>query len=172
MHDGLDKVTLHEAASKSVSSASVTWGNDDTIAIQKAINSGKPGDTISFPAGTYYAHNLSLRSGISFLSTDGASLTQLIGLVKGVNSYFFIDRRGETICDVTFTGLKFDGNQDDGPTISRSIMIALGNANNHSHFKFLECELKSFPMASLLEDTTTLFLKLATVNLQILEVSL
>ena len=48
----------------------VTWGTDDKLAIQKAVDSAGPGDTIFFPPGIYCAHRLYLKPEISLVSLE------------------------------------------------------------------------------------------------------
>jgi parallel beta-helix repeat protein len=57
--DSPTKVFLEAEASTSVSSANVTWGTDDSSAIQKAFDAGT---CIIFPSGTYICKEVSIQS--------------------------------------------------------------------------------------------------------------
>ena len=99
----------------------VTWGTDDTVAVQRAVDSAEIGDTIIFPPGIYCIDKVHLESGISFTSQD-VSAKSTITQIKD-NTTLFVEPKPapdpKPLKDVTFRGLIFVGSFDPRRNISR-----------------------------------------------------
>ena len=146
----------------------VTWGTNDTSAVQKAIDNAKLGDAVIFPPGVYCIYGLRLKSGIMLISLEGSvkstkfldipnscipetqlRKTILTQIIRD-NSTLFVDgvRTGdvvEPLKDVTFQGLDFDGNIDHDQNLNiASQLLELSKVSGHSNIKFLNCKIKKF----------------------------
>ena len=123
--------------------ADTTWGRHDTENIQKKVFNGPaPGETIEFPAGIYCIGNpgLSLKSDIMLTPSLDAEVT-ITQLMRFYSTYFFQDA-GIGMKDVTFQGLKFDGNRREHNSTDNQLIVL--NADGHSHFRLLDCEIRNF----------------------------
>ena len=67
-----DEVKLGSRAIAVGTGLTVTWGTNDTSAVQKAIDNAKLGDAVIFPPGVYCIYGLRLKSGIMLISLEGS----------------------------------------------------------------------------------------------------
>ena len=139
----------------------VTWGSNDKTHVQEAIDKARPGEEIFFPAGIYHVYNISLKSNITLISTEGATLTQLIG----DNFAALFNDSEKSLSEVTFKGLTFDGNNDSLVLNSNPcMMLDLANADNHSRFKILGCQVRNFAYGIPVRRTGHSFFEIADCN--------
>ena len=159
--DSPSKVSLNKPALTRVSHVRVTWGSNDKTHVQEAIDKARPGEEIFFPAGIYHVYNISLKSNIALMSTEGATLTQLIG----DNFAALFNDSEKSLSEVTFKGLTFDGNNDSLVLNSNPcMMLDLANADNHSRFKILGCQVRNFAYGIQVRRTGHCFFEIADCN--------
>jgi hypothetical protein len=82
---------------------------NDSVAIQKALNSGTSPRTVVFPAGTYVFKNASVKSGTSIVFQAGAKALAVVG--SGGNDFFFVAKGTASgrLNGISLTGGSFDG---------------------------------------------------------------
>ncbi|QGQ98379.1 PKD domain-containing protein [Paenibacillus psychroresistens] len=110
-------------------------GNDDTTAIQNAVNAAASGDNVYLPAGTYYISSaITLKSNIKL---SGASKTTAIikfnGTLQSIRSMLYLSG----INNVEISELTIDGNSD--PDVHNGI-----EGNNGSGFNIHNMVFKNF----------------------------
>ncbi|MFD0672701.1 discoidin domain-containing protein [Cohnella sp. GCM10027633] len=120
------------AATMNVTSYGANGGDasDDTTAIQNAINAASSGDTVYFPAGTYYINSSLLpKSGIKL---NGASQsTAIIKFNGSAGSAMIYMPMSSSISNVEISNLTLDGNSD--PEAYYGIEAHNGSGHNFHH---------------------------------------
>lgn len=121
----------------------VTWGTDDTVALQSAVDIAEIGDTIVFPSGIYCIDKIRLRPGVTFTSQEGMAKSTITQILD--NTTLFVDSAGtKPLKDVTFRGLIFVGSFDPDEINLQGEIIDLANIDGHTNIKFLDCEVRNF----------------------------